>query len=111
MNAKWKITCFNCSSRLSESPSNNSTDAALGGTNAHPTGSEWDSDMEVEADYLPDWQSAVPPDKLASLHPEEKKRQDVINGKFIIKYKIYSWKDNIHICVDFHIFIKNGSFS
>lgn len=75
------MTCFNCSSRLSESPSNNSTDAALGGTNAHPTGSEWDSDMEVEADYLPDWQSSVPPDKLASLHPHEKKRQDVINGK------------------------------
>lgn len=35
--------------------------------------------MEVEADP-PDWQSSVPEEELARLHPHEKKRQDVING-------------------------------
>lgn len=69
------------SSRLSESPSNNSGDANLGGTGGHPTGSEWDSDMEVEADP-PDWQTSVPPDDLASMPAHEKKRQDVINGSY-----------------------------
>lgn len=68
------------SSRLSESPSNNSGDANLGGGGGHPTGSDWDSDMEVETDP-PDWQTSVPPDDLASLPAHEKKRQDVINGE------------------------------
>lgn len=66
------------SSRLSESPSNNSGDANL--ASGHPAGSEWDSDMEVETDP-PDWQTSVPPDDLASLPAHEKKRQDVINGE------------------------------
>lgn len=84
-----------CSSRLSESPSNNSADATLGGAGSHPTGSEWDSDMEVEADP-PDWQTSVPPDDLASLHPHEKKRQDIINGKLhfwisFIKHDGFAW--------------------
>lgn len=68
-----------CSSRLSESPSNNSADAALGGSGSHPTGSEWDSDMEVEADF-PDWQSCISAEILSSLHPHEKNLQDIING-------------------------------
>ncbi|XP_025837037.1 rho guanine nucleotide exchange factor 12-like [Agrilus planipennis] len=37
--------------------------------------------MELEADP-PDWQSSVPEDELAGLHPYEKKRQDVINEIF-----------------------------
>lgn len=68
-----------CSSRFSECLSNNSSDAAIG---THATGSEWDSDMEVEVDP-PDWQMLVPPDDLASLHPYEKKTQDVINGRLV----------------------------
>lgn len=54
----------------------------MGGGGGHPsTGSEWDSDMEVETDP-PDWQTSVPPDDLANLPAHEKKRQDVINGEW-----------------------------
>lgn len=48
----------------------------------HAVGSE-DSDLEVEADP-PDWQSLLTEEELSRLQPLEKKRQDVINGEFII---------------------------
>ncbi|KAF5304968.1 hypothetical protein FQR65_LT18831, partial [Abscondita terminalis] len=68
------------SSRSSESPST-SLDAVSGFATAHPAGTGWDSDMENEVDPT-DWQSSVPEEELASLHPHEKKRQDVINELF-----------------------------
>ncbi|KAK4873317.1 hypothetical protein RN001_015346 [Aquatica leii] len=68
------------SNKSSESPSA-SIDAVSGFTTTHPAGTGWDSDMENEVDPT-DWQSFVPEDELASLHPHEKKRQDVINELF-----------------------------
>lgn len=56
----------------------------------HPTNSannnnstSGDSDIDVEAD-TPDWSHGVAEDVLSSLTNSEKKRQEVINGKFKI---------------------------
>ncbi|XP_031357131.1 rho guanine nucleotide exchange factor 2-like isoform X2 [Photinus pyralis] len=68
------------SSRSSESPST-SLDAVSSFPTAHPAGTGWDSDMEIDADPS-DWQSSVPEDELANLSPHERKRQDVINELF-----------------------------
>ena len=41
----------------------------------------WDSDFEAERDP-PDWRPKMNQDELARLKPKEKKRQDVINGRW-----------------------------
>lgn len=66
----------NCSGRHSESPSTNPDVVAQSGIQR--TNLDSDSDMDVE-DL---WQNQVVPEELSNLSPQEKKRQDVINGKF-----------------------------
>lgn len=52
---------------------------------SHSAGSSWDNENDyIEADP-PDWQSSLSPEELARLQPHEKKRQDVINGKWHIQ--------------------------
>lgn len=86
--------------RSSESPQSTSLDTVPGAHShghhghhhTHSTASSasaqaaaaaaWDSDMDIDPD-TPDWQSSVSEEILARLHPEEKKRQEIINGKIL----------------------------
>mgnify|MGYP001424323818 FL=1 len=47
------------------------------------TQSYWDSDFETEPDP-PDWRLAIHQEELNKLNPRERKRQDVINGTYIL---------------------------
>ncbi|GLV42592.1 Rho guanine nucleotide exchange factor 2 [Carabus blaptoides fortunei] len=75
------------SSRSSDSPQ--SLDPATHHHHPHGTTStttattttNWDSDVDIEPDP-PDWQSSVSEEILSRLHPEEKKRQEIINELF-----------------------------
>lgn len=44
------------------------------------TATLWDSDLDVDIDP-PDWKNCLSEEELANLSPNEKKRQDVINGR------------------------------
>lgn len=63
------------SGRLSESPSN-SMDVHQATVRSNSTS---DSDLEGETDPL-NWQELVTEEELKKLNPNEKKRQEVING-------------------------------
>lgn len=64
------------SGRHSESPSIDVVSQATIRTNL-----DSDSDMDVDAEL---WQNQVIPEELRNLSPHEKKRQDVMNGKFFL---------------------------
>lgn len=67
----------NFSGRQSESPSN-SVDV-VGQSETPRTNLDSDSDMEFDIEL---WQNQVVPEEMRNLSPNEKKRQDVINGMF-----------------------------
>lgn len=67
----------NFSGRHSESPSN-SIDVVSQATIR--TNLDSDSDMDVDTEL---WQNQIVTEELRNLLPHEKKRQDVINGKFL----------------------------
>ena len=56
------------------------------------TQSYWDSDFETEPDP-PDWRLAIHQEELNKLNPRERKRQDVINGTYILQF-LYSRVSN-----------------
>ena len=43
----------------------------------------WDSDFDTEPDP-PDWRLSIAQDELRKLSKREQKRQDVINGMFLL---------------------------
>lgn len=76
-NSVTYIFCF--SGRLSESPSNSVDVVATDGgrDKKHSSDCESDADMDPAS-----WQKLFPEEELRNLQPHEKKRQDVINGRF-----------------------------
>lgn len=75
------------------------THSTVSSASAHASSTSYDSDLEIEPDP-PDWQSSVSEDVLARLHPEEKKRQEIINGnpsESIFHYEILNFNKVVHL--------------
>lgn len=72
------------STRSLDSPST-SLEQVHPATSATNTSTSWDSDVDVEPDP-PDWSQGVAEDVLARLSNAEKKRQEVINGLFLLLF-------------------------